>query len=447
VTSVDELAAGRPVIESRRGAVVERGLPDLLEALRWRWKLTVLIALAFTIAASVYVESLPSQYDGKAIVAIGPRPEVSSAGADTVRVLAPKFVAYATARSTIAKIAPRLDEELSDLDGAIEATIGTDTGNITITARRPSPVRAANAANAFARDVVAFAAQDPLVRGQLVARALPPDQPAAPPRRLLEGAALLVGLILGASVSVLLERARPRLRSWRDISRLTGRPVVGRIPSSRIIRQRTTEALADPVAGSAFRALRANLEPQLSDAEIDNLLVTSPGAGNGKSTVSALVAEAFARVGMRVLLVDGDLRRPRIGEIAHADTSGGLSALLRGKTSFEDAVRPGWTEGLWILPTAPDVEARDLLPKRFPEVMRAAREAYDLVVVDTPPLLETDDARSLAPMARAVLLVVAAGETAAEVNEAIVTLESLRAPLLGIVGNRLKESRAGYGAY
>ena len=60
---------------------MERGLPDLLEALRWRWKLTVLIALAFTIAASVYVESLPSQYDGKAIVAIGPRPEVPSAGA------------------------------------------------------------------------------------------------------------------------------------------------------------------------------------------------------------------------------------------------------------------------------------------------------------------------------------------------------------------------------
>src|SRR6266508_5100091 len=94
-----DLGSERPARESRRGLIQEGGLPELFDALRWRWQPTALIALVFMLGATVYVESLQSQYVGQALVAVGPRPNQPTAGADTVRVIAPKYVEYVTARS------------------------------------------------------------------------------------------------------------------------------------------------------------------------------------------------------------------------------------------------------------------------------------------------------------------------------------------------------------
>jgi polysaccharide biosynthesis transport protein len=422
----------------------ETGLPELLDALRWRWKPAALIAAAVFGGAVVYVESLPSEYDGKAVVSIAPRPDVATVGADTVRVVGPKYVAYVEAPSTAQRVATNVGADVGSVEDAVDATIAPDTGNVTITVRMRSARRAAEIANAYAASVEQFSAQDPLLTAQTVAPAVPSSKPAAPPRRLLEAASLLVGLLVGVGVSLLIERGRPRLRSWRDIAKATGYPVVGRVPGGRALRLRPTEAFADPGTGSAFRTLRANLEPQLRDQEIDVILVTSPSRGDGKTTVAALLAESLGRLGMRVLLVDADLKRPRLARLANLDGARGLSAVLRGDASLEDCVQAGWIDDLSLLPTIPDEEAGDLLARRFSEVVQEAREHYDVIVIDTPPLLGTDDARAIAPVAEAVLLVVSAGSMEAYVNEAILAVEALKTPLLGIVGNRLKESRSLY---
>jgi capsular exopolysaccharide synthesis family protein len=224
---------------------------------------------------------------------------------------------------------------------------------------------------------------------------------------------------------------------------MTGYSVVGRIPRASELRSRPKEALADPVTGSAFRSLRANLEPQLREQQIDLLVVTSPGKGDGKTTVAALFAESLARVDLRVLLVDADLRRPRIAALAGVNGTPGLSTMLRQVTPLEEAVRTGWSDGLTVLPTSPDPEGGDLLATRFAAVVDMARNAFDVIVVDTPPLL-TDDARTLLSMAKGVLLVVTAGAKAEDVSEAVLAAEALHAPLLGIVANRLRESRSLY---
>jgi capsular exopolysaccharide synthesis family protein len=429
--------------ESKNGAARERGLPELVDAVRWRWKPALVVAAAFFIAATLYVESLPSQYDGTALVAIGPRPDVPSAGSDTVRVVAPKYVAYITARSTIQKIARKTGIDPDELDSALEANVATDTGNLSITVRLESPNRAAILANAFALEVVKFAKKDPLLEAQLIAPALPPATPAAPPRRLLEAAALLVGLLLGVGTAALLERSRPRVRSWRDLTRVTGYPVVGRVPRSRTLRGKPTAAFADPATGSAFRTLRANLEPQLRGSG-DVLVVTSASKGDGKTTVASLFGEALARVDLKTLIIDADLRRPALGRFAGMRGDRGLSTVLREGTQLEDAIRPGWTDGLYILPTSQDLAAGDLLATRFEDVLEQARSRYDIVIIDTPPLLGTDDARTLLRLAKGVLLVVSAGTTLDEMNEAVLAVESLRAPLMGIVANRFPEARSTY---
>jgi polysaccharide biosynthesis transport protein len=441
------LVEDRSVRDRLRAPVSEGGLPDLLEALRWRWKATLIAALLFTVGATVYVESLPSKYDGEALVAVGPRPNVPSAGADTVRVVAPKYVEYVTAPSTIRRVAPTIAEDPEELEDAVDAKVATDTGNVTITVRLPTAQRAAVAANAFAREAVEFSRRDPLLQGQIVARALPDTEPAAPPRRLLEAAAAFAGILLAVGLALLLERGRPKLRSWREMAKLTGYPVVGRIPPSRAIRKTPTLAFSDPEAASAFRILRANVEPQLREEHVDFIVVTSPAPGDGKTTVAALLAESLGRLGMKVLLVDADLRRPGLARLAKVRGDPGLSTILRDSGSLNGAVRSGWAENLWILPTTHDSEAGDLLARHFAHVLDEAHASFDVVVVDTPPLLGTDDARTLATMAKGILLVVSANSNATTLNDAILAVEALKAPLLGIVGNRFRESSLAYYQY
>jgi polysaccharide biosynthesis transport protein len=439
-----ELETERQLRQGQRTAAAEGGLPALLDAVRWRWKPVLLIAALFTIGATIYVELLPSQYDGETIVSIAPRPGAERSDANIVRVVGPKYVEYATAPATIEVVANAIGEDPGTIEDAADATIATDTGNLTIKVRLPSASRAARAANGIATEVVKYSQSDPLLVATVVARALPPSSPAAPPRRLLEGAALLIGLLLGIAFSLLLERGRPRLPSWRDLARMTGYPVVGRIPASRALRTRPLKAFSDPQTASAFRILRANLEPQLREGDVDVLLVTSPKAADGKTTVAALLAESLGRLGSKVLLIDADLRRPGIAQMANVNGSHGLSSFLRAGGDLNGAVQPGWTDGLWLLPTNPDPEAGDLLPRRFGEVIEEARRTFDLIVVDAPPLLGTDDARTLARIARGIVLVVSAGSTASDVNEAILAVEALNAPLMGIVGNRFKEAAQPY---
>jgi capsular exopolysaccharide synthesis family protein len=425
----------------RRNVAQEGGLPELLDALRWRWKPTVLIALLFTLGATLYVESLPSQYDGKALLSIGPRLGQDSS---VVRVVGPKYPAYVTAPSTVRQVAPAIGEDPGTIEKAIDSNIATDTGNMKIVCRLPDRNRAAVCANAFSAKALAFSKTDRILTAQNVAPALPPDSAAAPPRRLLELASLFIGCLLGIVASLLLERGRPRLRSWRDLARTSGYPVVGRIPPSRALKQGPVAAFSDLRTASAFRILRANIEPQLREGNIDLIVVTSPGPADGKTTTVTLLGEAIGRLGMRVLLIDGDLRRPGFSRAAGVDPHPGFAEVLRGQIPLMEAAHEGWAENVWILPTAHDPDAGDLLSRRLGPVLDEARENFDLVMIDTPPLLSTDDARTIATAAKGILLVVTRGTLSRSVTEAVVAIEALQAPLMGIVANRFKEATVPY---
>ena len=153
-----DLSPERPTRQgsSSRGLAQEGGLPELFDAIRWRWRPTTLIALLFFLGATFYVERLPAQYDGIALIAISPDPSSPNSGADTVRVGAPKYVEYVNALATIRRVALRLGENEQTLRNAVGAHLATDTGNVTITVRLPSPFRAARAANAFADSTLVY---------------------------------------------------------------------------------------------------------------------------------------------------------------------------------------------------------------------------------------------------------------------------------------------------
>ena len=415
-----------------------------LGALRWRWKPALLAAALFAAGSAWYVQSLPSEYDGESIVAIGPRAEAESVSGDTVRVIAPKYVEYVVAPATIHLIAPRVGEIPDTLDGAVDATLAADTGTLKIRVRLTSAERAARVANALAAEVVRFSRTDPLLTAQIVALALPSSTPAAPPRGLLTAAGAFAGIVLSAALFLLIERGTPRIRSWREIPPAIGYPVIGRVPSSRAVRRRPLQAFSDPVVGAALRSLRAGLEPQLRDANVNSVLVTSVSSGEGKTTVASLFAESLARIGMNVLLVDGDLKRPGLSKLTKLPGSPGLATVLRDLTPWQQAVKAGWTPNLSLLPTTGDPEGGDLLATRFDALLSSIRREFDLVVIDGSPLIGADDARTVAAMTDGILLVVRAGTRVADLNEAILVLEALNAPLLGAVANRFEHRPTGY---
>lgn len=424
----------------------ENGFVELLDTLRWRWQLAALIAAGIFFGAIVYVEQLPSEYEATAVLALAPRPD-SGATSDTVRIVAPKYVAFLSSPQTAADTAEDLGTSASVVEDALDATTTPDSGNLTITATTRSPQLSTDIANALLREALTFSAQDELLSGEVVVRAVTSDRPSGPPRKLLEAAALLVGLIVGITVALLVERGRPRIRVWRDITNLTGYTVIARVPAARILRAKPVEAFADARVGPAFRTLRTNIERLGTDDQgLRTIAVTSALPSAGKTTTAALLGESLARLGNKTLVVDADLSRAGLTNTFGLDSrEHGTSTVLRRTSRLEQAVQPGWVENLFVLPTQIDREAGDVIAREFGQLVAEVSAAYDTIIFDTPPLISTDEGRTIATQVEGVILVVRAGEMSGQVNEAVLALEDLKVRVLGVVGNRMRRADVGQG--
>jgi receptor protein-tyrosine kinase len=419
--------------------MAEEGAPltVLSDAVLRRWYLVLLVAAATAIGVYAYTSLLDDYYDSETVLAFAPKPDVN-ASSDTVRVVIPRYAAFTTAKRTIREVAAELGEDPDELEGAITAAIAPDSGNLSITVRLPQPRRASRAANALADANLEFAQDDQLLEAIVAAPALPDDAPSGPPRNLYLAAGVLIGLVLGAVAAFLVERNRPRLRTPTEINRVTGHRVIGEIPPLRVLRARPAFAIRDPDAGSAARTMRTNVLRLLRDKPAKVIAVTSSGQGEGKTTVSSLLAAALARIDTTVLLIDGDLRRPRILADFRLQTNGGFLRVLRGAGTLEEEVRGSGIIGLSVLPTIEDPQSGDLLTTRAQSVVDEAARHYDMVIIDSPPILGGDDAITLASAADAVLLVVSTETPTPVVGEATSTLDALGVRVLGVVASKMK---------
>jgi capsular exopolysaccharide synthesis family protein len=415
----------------------QEGLPEIFQALRWRLPVVILVALGVVVGATVYIESVPNEYEATSVLAFAPKADVPAADAETVRLVVPKYVAQVEAQDTRAAVAEEIGVGYDAVDDEVSVELEQNSGNLLISVESRSPRTAATAAGAFADAVLELAQGDELLDAEVVVSPAPPSSPSGPPRRLFEAAALLVGLLGGLVSALLLERVRPRVRTWRDASRLTGYQVLGRIPRSRTLKRYRVDATSDPAIASAFRTLRTNLDTAFSNRTIDSIVVTSALPGDGKTTVASLLAEVLARLGANTLLIDADIRRPSIAQRYGIELGAGLAGVLHDPATLEAAIHPGWTERLSVLPGVPAFEAGDMLATIFPDIIKRARETYDIVVTDAPPLIGGGDAHALAIEASGVLLVTAAGTPAGALNEAVLALETLNASVLGVVVNQV----------
>ena len=418
------------------------GLLGFLEALRRQWKVMLLVAVPLIAVAVWFAESAPAEYDGIAVVGFSPKPD-RDPSADVVRLALPKYPVYLTADDTVSSIAKIFGVDQGELEAGLDPTVPPETGTLRIRVRNESARIAAGTANAFAVSAVAFSATDPIVEATVVATAVEPTEPAAPPRKMIEAAAVVLGLLAGATVALLAERGKPRIRKLSELAAVSDVRVLGSIPRSRALRGVAIDGLADDAVAAALRSLRTSLDRESRKSPIQVLGVTSSVAGEGKTTTACLLAMVLSRVDARVLLIDADLVRPRVAKSLGIAETSAVSSVLRGQKDLHAAVVPV-RKNLDVLPALSDANAGDLLAKRFGALLREARAAYDVVIVDAPPLIGTDVSAIVASHAEAIVVVVRAGTTMASLRQALGVLNTLDVRAMGLIGNRFSDAGTGY---
>jgi capsular exopolysaccharide synthesis family protein len=262
---------------------------------------------------------------------------------------------------------------------------------------------------------------------------------------LWRGAA--IGLVLGTGLALLRARTDRTVRDDDDVEEAAGAHVVGRVLEQRRgIRSRLpSHVVGQSAVAEAYRALRVNLRHLGGGPAPRVVVVAGAMPGVGASTVAVNLAASLATSGTRVLLIDADLRRPRVTRYLNLPDGPGLTDVLTGSAELKDVVHP-WQGGrLAVLGAGPlpaDPEAL-LGSARMRSLLDVLRDQYDQVVIDAPPLLAVVDGAVLSSFADSCLLVVHVGRTTGEqLAEAAATVTRVQVPSLGVVLNRVPRRAA-----
>ena len=213
---------------------------------------------------------------------------------------------------------------------------------------------------------------------------------------------------------------------------------------------------AEPASAfsEAYRSVRTALQFSTNNGVPRCLLVTSATPAEGKSTTALTLAQNFAQLGKRVLLIDADLRNPSLHRLMGADNANGLSNYLAGAAKAMDVIVAAETPNLSFMPTGPlpPNPAELLMGSKMLSLVRVACDKYDQVIIDGPPVMGLADAPILANMASGTLLVVEAGSTRVGVaRNALKRLHAARAHVIGALLTKFSSKHAsstyGYGAY
>lgn len=268
-----------------------------------------------------------------------------------------------------------------------------------------------------------------------------------PLRNVLIGAAL--GLICGVVATMIIEYLDNTVKSPQDIETKFRLPLLGLVPAMEDAAAMEL-ALADLRSGvsEALRSLRTALQFSTPSGLPKSIAVTSAQPGEGKSTTSFALARTCSEQGVRVLLIDADLRRPSLHRQLDLPNSVGLSNYLAGSMQASDVVQRTDLDNLFFIASGPlPPNPADLFSgPRFSSLISLGGEFFDLIIADAPPVLGLADAPLIANAVRDTVFVVAAGETRRDViGIALKRLNMARAHVLGVVLNRFRFENQSYG--
>lgn len=288
-----------------------------------------------------------------------------------------------------------------------------------------------------------------------------PTYAVAPNRKRAAMMAMLLGLALGVGIAVGLDRLDDSVKSPDELPTRFQLPVLGQIPAIRVSDKQANANIplsrlvshVDPrsIVAEAYRSLRTNISFARAQSRARTLVLTSPGPADGKSTTVANLAITFAQQGQRTLLVDADLRRAVLDKTFSVPRTPGLTEVIVGVSPLAGAVHQTTVENLFVMASGqlPPNPSELLGSERMREVLAEAREMFDVVLFDSPPLLAVTDAAVLSTMVDGAILVVRVGSTSREaVRRAAAHLRAVHSRVLGAVLNDIDATSGGYyGGY
>lgn len=290
---------------------------------------------------------------------------------------------------------------------------------------------------------------------RVLSSAVVPTFPSAPRKSLILAMSGILGLMMGTAFVLLREARNNGFRTARDLEALTGYSVLGQIPQIPARgRRKALHYLASKPTSAAAEAVR-NLRTSLLMSNVDNppkiVVSTSSIPGEGKTTNSLALAQNLVGLGKSVLLIEGDIRRRTLSQYFDGLPEQGLVSVLSGDISLEEAIHSEKTLGCDLLiGEKTSINAADLFAsEKFKALIKDVRTKYDMVIIDTPPILVVPDARIIAQSADATLFTVEWDKTSKQqVEEALRVIHNSNQRITGLVLSQINAKRMkayGYG--
>jgi capsular exopolysaccharide synthesis family protein len=466
----------------------------------WRWK-WLFLACMLGLPALAYGLSVSSKtiYQAKVVIQVEPLTVDSALFGNAQPATTEEVVNNAAgliqtsgiAQEAARHLAPRPRNPRKLLDD-ITVTPDPEASFVTLRAQASTAQRAAQVANAFANALKTARAQqaterldrgidrlqlqltqlgaDKVQRRQLsqelqhfralkavqdanaeiVEPAVPPDHRSSPRPLRTTALAVLLALLIGIAAVLLAENIDRRVRRADELEVLTGLPLLSSIPRSAYPGQEHSH-----LDEEAFQRLRANLTYFNIDRSLASVLVTSPVAADGKTTIATNLAKTLARSGKDVILVDADLRRPQVAERLGIKATSGLSSVLTSDENVQEAlvdypIESVYRGRLQVLPAgAPPPNPSELLAsQRMRTLLSHLGIVSDIVIIDTSPLLTVSDTTPLLEQVSGVVMVAQVGAANKDaVRRFIQVVNAAHGTILGVVATGTEADPHGYYGY
>jgi len=446
-------------------------LRDYVRVLRKRWLLVAATALIAVAGAAVASLLVTPKYQASTLsfvsVQNGGSVQEFAQGTTYAQNIIKSFTEAITSPRVLDAVVhdPELDldETSSELALDVSASAALNTVNLRIDVTRADPVEAANIANAITASFRQQAsvltrpaddAQSPVVV-TILTPAEVPTEPISPNTKLNVVLGLLGGLVVGLAIAFLIEVLDTRIRTESQVRQLSDAPILGGIAFDKLAPKRPLIVQSEPNSprAEAFRSLRTNLQFLDVEGGPRSFVVTSSMQSEGKSTTTANLAIVMAQSGARVLVIDGDLRSPSVATLFGIEGGVGLTDVLIGRVRLQDAIQVWGMKNLALLPagTMPPNPSELVGSQAMVSLLRHVEKEYDVVLIDSPPLLPVTDSALLSKHVRGALIVVAAGRThRGQLAGSIEALHNVDSRVAGIVLTMLPTrgpDAYGYGRY
>ena len=444
----------------RHITMVERFPPlelrDYMRILRRNWILIVSSTLLGVLAASLFTLLLAPKYTATTRLFVATQSSGSVQELQQGNTFTQARVkSYVETVSTPAVLQPAIDSlglevSAAQLAQSVDASADLNTVIITISASSDSPAQSAAIAQAVGESLVKTVEllESPSAGGispvklSVVTPAVAPASPSSPDAPLNVTIGFLIGLAAGVVLALLRASMDTRVRGEEDLRRVTDLPILGAIAFDSVAAQKPliSDSAPQSTRAESFRQIRTNLQFTHVDETSQTLMVTSSIPAEGKTTTAINLAIALADSGQSVVLVDADLRRPRVDEYLGLERNAGLTTALSGQAEVDDLLQPWGEHGLFVLTSGrvPPNPSELLGSQAMKSIIDHLESSYDVVIIDAPPLLPVTDAAVLGQQVGGVILVTGSNVvTTKDLGKSIAALGMVEANVIGVVMNKL----------